>query len=771
MASLRELTETEERSQEQKKEGGGPYRSLGSPREHRSDPEPENHGEETSAAGVRRRISLRDVRIGVRLALGFGVLMLLIVCVAGAGYLGTKRISSEMMDLLRTDARLEQQFSNASAYAVEFRRYQKDIILNLGNTVEQKRAVDEWNTVDQRLHESLDEIEKGITGSDDKDTLASIRAALKDYEEGFRAFADIMEQGRVKKISDALEDMKPTVGARLFVEDHLRQETAERRSRMQDRVKSTETLVKRTTLFILSFVLIGLAAGAGISVATTRSISQPIARAVEATQQILRGETDVSVDVDRGDEAGQMMAGVSQMAAAFRERVDSMARVTSMVENAPINMICADMDLRIQYMNQASKDTMKIIEHLLPIKADEVMGQSIDIFHKNPEHQRQMLATDKHLPHQALIQLGDEKVQLRVSAVYDNHHKYIGPMVTWELVTEKLRTEQAVKDANEKVRRDQEELRAKVDSILKVVQSAAKGDLTQEIPVRGEDAVGQMGEGLNEFFSNLRTSVAAIARNSQGLTEASEQLNAVSQQMSANAEETSSQANVVTAASDEVNQNLQTVATATEEMSASIRDIARNATDAAKVANTAVGVAHKTNLTVIKLGESSAEIGEVIKVITSIAQQTNLLALNATIEAARAGEAGKGFAVVANEVKELAKETAKATEDISRKIETIQTDTREAVAAIGTISGIINQINDISTTIASAVEEQNATTNEMSRNVSDAARGSGEITKNIAGVAEAAQSTSHGAGNSHKAAQQLAQMANDLKELTARFKY
>ena len=140
------------------------------------------------------------------------------------------------------------------------------------------------------------------------------------------------------------------------------------------------------------------------------------------------------------------------------------------------------------------------------------------------------------------------------------------------------------------------------------------------------------------------------------------------------------------------------------------------------------------------------EIGQVIKVITSIAQQTNLLALNATIEAARAGEAGKGFAVVANEVKELAKETAKATEDISRKIEAIQTDTKAAVDAIGTISGVINQINGISSTIATAVEEQNATTNEMARNVSEAARGSGEITSNIAGVAQAAESTSRGAG-------------------------
>jgi methyl-accepting chemotaxis protein len=205
-------------------------------------------------------------------------------------------------------------------------------------------------------------------------------------------------------------------------------------------------------------------------------------------------------------------------------------------------------------------------------------------------------------------------------------------------------------------------------------------------------------------------------------------------------------------------------------MSASIKEIAKNATEAAKVADGAMRTAAETNTIVTKLGESSAEIGQVIKVITSIAQKTDLLALNATVEAARAGEVGAGFAVVANEVKELAKQTATATEDISRKIAAIQADAKSAVSAIATISGVIGQVNDISGTIATAVEEQSATTAEMSRNVSEAARGSGEVAQNIQGVAQAAQSTSQGATDSQKAAQNLAQMSTQLRELVGRFK-
>lgn len=446
------------------------------------------------------------------------------------------------------------------------------------------------------------------------------------------------------------------------------------------------------------------------------------------------------------------------------------ARVQSMMENSPINVMFADRELIIRYMNPASKKQLREFQQYLPVPVDSMIGQCIDIFHKTPSHQRAVLADSRNLPRRTNIQVGPETLDLLVSPINDNQGNYVGAMVTWEVITQKLEAQQREKELVERERKMQEELSTKVNGMLEVVQRAAQGDLTQEVPVQGSDAIGQMGEGLSTFLLAMRENMAELMRNAQALASSSEELTAISQQLAGNAEETASQANVVSAASEEVSKNVSVVATGSEEMLVSIREISKSANESARVAKSAVAVAEATNQTISKLGESSLEIGKVIKVITSIAQQTNLLALNATIEAARAGEAGKGFAVVANEVKELAKETAKATEEIGQKIEAIQGDTKAAVKAIGEISGIINQINDISNTIASAVEEQTATTNEIGRNVNEAAKGTGEIARNITGVATAAESTTSGASDTQKAAMELSRMANELQTLVSRFR-
>ncbi|MEU4219952.1 methyl-accepting chemotaxis protein [Actinoplanes sp. NPDC026623] len=302
-----------------------------------------------------------------------------------------------------------------------------------------------------------------------------------------------------------------------------------------------------------------------------------------------------------------------------------------------------------------------------------------------------------------------------------------------------------------------------------VLDQVSAGDLTQRVEVRSRDEIGTMALALNGATQSMRSTLSRLDSSATELAASAQHLTEVSATIAGGIDAVGAEADAVARAAGDVSQNVSALAAASEQMGSSIREISRNAGQAAGVAGEAVTVAESTTAVVAQLGESSAQISDVVKAITAIAGQTNLLALNATIEAARAGESGKGFAVVATEVKDLAQETAKSTEDIARQVQAIQRDTGKAVEAIAGITAVISQINDYQTTIASAVEEQTATSHEINRSVSDAAEASAGIASNLAAVAGASQVASAGVTETHAAAEQVARMSSDLKALVSRF--
>ena len=479
------------------------------------------------------------------------------------------------------------------------------------------------------------------------------------------------------------------------------------------------------------------------------------------------------------------------------------SKLQKLVDNAQNAVMMVDRDFVVTYVNEATNRMLqKYADTFTKIwpsfDAKKILGSCIDQFHKNPQHQRDLLADPNNLPYQTDIQVGPLTFTLTVTAQIDANGEYTGNNLEWKDVTEERK----------QVAREQKiaEFQAQeVESVSQVLNRAAEGDLTQVYTVGTADedtrdvhsTFSEIANAVNSMCSNLREVISGVAQNAGVLNNTSNELSQTADNLAQGAGETTTQSATVSSAAEEMainmtnmaasteemTNNVKTVASAVEEMTASISEIAKNAEQASSVAGDAANLAESSNQTIGQLGSAADEIGKVIEVIQDIAEQTNLLALNATIEAARAGDAGKGFAVVATEVKELAKQTADATEDIRNRIEGIQGSTQEVVTSIGEISEVISQVSNVSQTIASAVEEQSITTKEIARNVTqtssaaqtvstgvaESASASKEITRSITEVDQAAKDTSTAATKTQQSGVALSNLANELQGLVGKF--
>ncbi len=426
------------------------------------------------------------------------------------------------------------------------------------------------------------------------------------------------------------------------------------------------------------------------------------------------------------------------------------------IENSTIRVIVADLDLKVVYMNQASRSTLKEMQHLLPVPVDDIIGRPIDIFHREPERQRRFLQDPRNLPHSARIQLGPEILLLNVVALRDREGRYIGPMVNWERITEQVRAQEREQQLVAEQNAAAESLRHRVTQLMNVVAAIAAGDLRQNLSADGDDDLGRLGASVGQMSADLRKLVGEVieaadqqSEGAQAIAESSNNLSESSQTQAASVEEMS-------AAVDSMLKSVQVIS----ESAAVARQQAESTAALAREG----GVATEDAVESMKLIQKSSEqINDIIQVISEIASQTNLLALNAAIEAARAGEHGLGFAVVADEVRKLAERSSLAAKEITQLI-------KESTRRVGEGAELSVRVGRSLKSIVQAVEQTASGISRIAESTETQSESAQEVQTAIRTVGRTTESTAAGSEELAASAEQLGAQASALRELVARFR-